>query len=87
DIKKASYDQKGFSTKVGVEKEDFGASVDYTQNEGTSQYDTFRYDGSLTSQDFKNELLNIRGRLNLNSDISLNARLSQFKDELDQNGS
>lgn len=87
DIKKASYDQKGFSTKVGVEKEDFGASVDYTQNEGTSQYDTFRYDGSLTSQDFKNELLNIRGRVNLNSDISLNARLSQFKDELDQNGS
>ncbi|MEX7509230.1 TonB-dependent receptor plug domain-containing protein, partial [Acinetobacter baumannii] len=61
--------------------------VDYTQNEGTSQYDTFRYDGSLTSQDFKNELLNIRGRVNLNSDISLNARLSQFKDELDQNGS
>ena len=41
----------------------------------------------MTSQDFKNELLNIRGRVNLNSDISLNARLSQFKDELDQNGS
>ena len=32
----ASFDQKGFSTKLGVEKEDYAVSVDYSSNKGTS---------------------------------------------------
>ncbi|HBO71699.1 MAG TPA: TonB-dependent receptor, partial [Acinetobacter sp.] len=39
DSKKASFDQKGYSAKIGVEKELFAASVDYSENEGYSDYD------------------------------------------------
>lgn len=86
-IEKAGYDQKGLSSKFGVEKDNYAASIDYSQNQGTSQYDAYRYDGSLISHDFKNELLQFRGHINLNSALALHTRLSQFKDELDQNHS
>jgi vitamin B12 transporter len=86
-IDTAAYDQKGFSAKLGVDQEHYAASIDYSTNEGTSQYDAYRNDGSLISQDFKNEMINARGRLNLNDVVELNTRLSQFKDELNQNES
>lgn len=86
-IETASYDQKGYSAKLGIDKENYAASIDYSTNEGTSKYDAYTYDGALISQDFNNEIINARGRLNLNDAIELNARLSQFKDELDQNES
>src|SRR5690606_27174152 len=76
-----SFDQKGFSTKFGVHKDQYGLSLDYSQNKGTSDYNA----GSLTSQDFENEMVNLRGRINLGSQLELNARLSQFDDQLDQN--
>ncbi|MPW43423.1 TonB-dependent receptor plug domain-containing protein [Acinetobacter guerrae] len=93
DVKSAGYDQKGFSTKIGVEKENYAFSADYNQNQGTSGYiDCATYDASYNctglknlSQDFKNEIINLKGRLNLNEAFSLNARLSQFKDDIDQN--
>lgn len=75
------FDQKGFSTKFGVNKDQYGLSLDYSQNKGTSDYNA----GSLTSQDFENEMVNLRGRINLGSQLELNARLSQFDDQLDQN--
>ena len=77
----ASYDQKGFSTKIGVDKENYAASVDYSQNEGSSAYDNY---GSLVNQDFKNEVINLKGKVKLLEDIELNARLSQFKDDINQ---
>ena len=39
-IKTGSYDQKGFSTKIGVEKQQYAASIDYSENNGQSQYIT-----------------------------------------------
>ncbi|NAR29429.1 TonB-dependent receptor [Acinetobacter haemolyticus] len=80
----ASFDQKGYSAKFGVEKEQFAASVDYSENEGYSDYDNY---GNLVSQDFKNEIINVKGRLNLLENLALHARFSQFKDEIDQNDS
>ncbi|WP_130803312.1 TonB-dependent receptor plug domain-containing protein [Acinetobacter ihumii] len=77
----ASYDQKGFSTKIGVDKENYAASVDYSQNEGNSAYDNF---GNLVNQDFKNEVINVKGKVKIVDNVELNARLSQFKDEVDQ---
>ncbi len=86
-IDTASYDQRGYSAKFGVDKQAYAASIDYSTNEGTSQYDAYKNDGSLISQDFENEVINARGRLSLNDSVELNARLSQFKDKLDQNDS
>lgn len=77
----AAFDQKGFSAKLGVERQSYAASVDYSYNEGRSDYDNY---GSLTSQDFDNEVINLKGRANLGQ-LELNARLSQFKDNLEQN--
>lgn len=78
----AAYDQKGYSAKLGVEKEKFAASVDYNTNKGFSNYDNY---GNLTSHDFENETINLKGRINLTDTFELNARLSQFKDDLQQN--
>ena len=83
-IDTASYDQRGYSAKFGIDKQNYAASIDYSINEGTSQYDAYLNNGSLISQDFENEIINARGRINLNDAVELNARLSQFKDQLDQ---
>ncbi|WP_436863234.1 TonB-dependent receptor plug domain-containing protein [Acinetobacter haemolyticus] len=80
----ASFDQKGYSAKIGVEKEQYAASVDYNENQGYSDYDS---SGKLVSQDFKNEIINVKGRLNILENLALHARFSQFKDEIDQNNS
>lgn len=83
----ASFDQKGFSTKLGVEKEDYAVSVDYSSNKGTSLYDAYTFDGTLLKQDFENEIINLRSRLNVTDQFELNTRLSQFNDEVDQKDS
>lgn len=80
----ASFDQKGYSAKVGVDKENYAASVDYSENEGYSDYDN---NGNLISQDFKNEIINLKGRVNILENLALHARVSQFKDDIDQNNS
>ncbi|NIE97386.1 TonB-dependent receptor [Acinetobacter sp. Tr-809] len=80
----ASFDQKGYSAKVGVDKEQYAASVDYSENQGSSDYDI---SGKFVSQDFKNEIINVKGRLNILDNLAVHARFSQFKDELDQNNS
>jgi len=80
----ASFDQKGYSAKIGVDKENYAASVDYSENEGYSDYENY---GNLISQDFKNEIINVKGRINILENLALNARISQFKDDIDQNSS
>lgn len=80
----ASFDQKGYSAKIGVDKEQYAASVDYSENKGYSDYDNF---GQLVSQDFKNEIINVKGRLNILENLAVHARFSQFKDDINQNNS
>lgn len=80
--KKASFDQKGYSAKIGVEKDNYAASIDYNENQGYSDYDSY---GSLVSQDFKNEVINLKSQLNLLDNVAIHARLSQFKDDVKQN--
>ena len=93
-VKAGAYDQKGFSAKFGIEKEQYAASVDYSQNQGTATYVDGVNDANWNliglknvSQDFKNEVINVKGRVNVGQDVSINARLSQFKDDLEQNDS
>ena len=83
----ASFDQKGYSAKLGVEKQKFAASIDYSRNEGTNLYDAYAFDGSLLKQDFENEIVNLRGRAKVTENIELNGRLSQFKDRVEQKDS
>lgn len=91
-LKTGAFDQKGFSTKVGVEKVQYALSLDYAQNEGNSIYVTGIYDPSTyalidfknLSQDFKNEIINLKGRMNINDNLIINARASQFKDDIEQ---
>lgn len=80
-LENADYDQTGFSAKLGIEKDQFSSSIDYKQNHGTSTYDNY---GLLIHQDFENESINLKGRININDDLGLHARLSQFKDEIYQ---
>ncbi len=75
DTERAPYDQKGYSAKVGYEQEQYGASASISENKGTNVY----YGGS---HDFFNRLININGRYNFTPDLILNARYSNFKDEL-----
>lgn len=84
DNKKASFDQKGYSAKVGIDKEQYAVSVDYSENQGYSDYDNY---GNLVSQDFKNEAINVKGRLNVLDNLAVHTRLSQYKDNIDQNTS
>ncbi len=93
-VKTGSYDQKGFSTKVGIEKEQYAASLDYAQNKGNSVYIQSVNDLNWNflglknvSQDFKNEIINLKGRVNVTDNVAINVRLSQFKDDLSQKNS
>ena len=92
DVKTANYEQKGYSAKFGVEKENYAFSVDYNENKGSTGYiDCSTYDANYNctglknlEQDFNNEIVNIKARVNINPDFSLNARVSQFKDDIEQ---
>lgn len=80
--KDASYDQKGYSVKGGIENDQYAASAEIKENKGTSQYDSF---GSRNAQDFNNRLINLKGNVNFSEQVKLNIRLSQFEDQLTQN--
>ncbi|HCL58622.1 MAG TPA: TonB-dependent receptor [Acinetobacter sp.] len=80
----AAFDQTGYSAKFGVEKQKYALSLDYSENEGNSKYDS---NGAVVNQDFKNEIVNLKGRINLTPSVEVNARVSQFKDDIDQNSS
>lgn len=78
--KDASYEQKGFSLKGGIENEQYSASAQFEENKGNSDYNPL-----LTgNQDFVNRTLNLKGSVNVSKELSLNARYSEFKDELTQ---
>ena len=78
--KDAGYDQKGYSVKGGIENTLYAVSAQLEENQGNVEYNPF-----LTgNQDFSNRLINLKGSYNINSNVMLNARFSEFKDELDQ---
>ncbi|RZA01640.1 MAG: TonB-dependent receptor, partial [Moraxellaceae bacterium] len=80
--KDASFDQKGYSAKGGIEDAIYGLSAEIGENKGTSQYDLF---GVPTSQDFLTRTLNLKGHYAFNNQLTVNARFSRFEDQLTQN--
>ncbi|MDC4303609.1 TonB-dependent receptor plug domain-containing protein [Acinetobacter baumannii] len=78
DDRKAGFDQKGYSAKVGVDKEQYALSAEIKENKGTGDF--FSY-GAAQAYDFTNRLYNVNARLNLTNNIIWNTRLSQFEDQ------
>lgn len=78
DERKAGFDQKGYSAKVGVEKEAYGLSAELKENKGTGDYFS---SGSPKAYDFLNRLYNLQSRINLSNSLTWNTRLSQFEDQ------
>ncbi|WP_180186314.1 TonB-dependent siderophore receptor [Acinetobacter sp. YH01008] len=71
----AGYDQKGYSAKLGLNKEKYSASLSFSENEGTNIY----YGGS---QDFLNQVLIAKASAQVSPNLLLNGQYSNFKDEL-----
>lgn len=71
----ASFDQKGYSTKIGIDKALYQAHINISENKGNNVY----YGGA---QDFLNQVLNASATAQLKSNLKLNAQISHFKDEL-----
>ncbi|SPL71016.1 TonB-dependent receptor plug domain-containing protein [Acinetobacter stercoris] len=76
--RKAGFDQKGYSAKIGMEKESFGFSGEIKENKGHSDY--FSY-GAPEAYDFINRLYNLKARFNFTNNLVWNTRLSQFEDQ------
>lgn len=75
---KAGFDQKGYSAKIGIDKENYALSAEMKENKGTGDY--FSY-GSPQAYDFLNRLYNVNGRFNFSDNLIFKTRLSQFEDE------
>lgn len=83
DAKDAGYDQQGYSVKAGLENERYAVSAQLEENQGNVAYNPL-----LTgNQDFANRLLNLKASYSVRPALKLNARYSEFKDELDQTNS
>ena len=82
---KSGYDSKGYSAKLGIEKEDAGVSVQYRANEGTNEYQECVYDSSFacigaqrTANDFNTAQTNVKGYVKLTTDLKINLQLSEY---------
>jgi len=73
--KKASYNQKGYSAKIGYEQTQYGANVSINENKGTNVY----YRGT---HDFLNQLINTNAYYQVLDNLKVNAHYSNFKDKL-----
>ncbi|AXY55821.1 TonB-dependent receptor [Acinetobacter chinensis] len=79
---KASYDQKGYSAKVGYDnKKDFKADLAISQNEGLSQYYNYMTDKNDAERIFENRLINSNIQYGITEDLTLSARYSNFIDK------
>lgn len=76
--RKAGFDQKGYSAKLGIDKDQYAVSAEIKENKGHSDF--FSY-GAPQAYDFINRLYNVKTRLNLNDQLTWNVRLSQFEDQ------
>ena len=83
----SNYDQKGFSAKAGIEKETYGVSLDYSENEGTSIYQGFDWGSSGyvdKAHAFENNITTLKAYAQLHPTLRADARISRFEDRLEQ---
>lgn len=83
---KSGYDNKGYSAKVGIEKEEAGLSVQYRTNQGTNESQDCVYDNSYNCigtkkavNDFNTAQTNVKGYVNLLTNLKINVQLSEYQ--------
>ena len=79
----ASFDQKGYGVKAGIDNQKYALSAELQENKGSTDY--AESSTGLTSQDFINRMSNLKGRYNFSDAIEVNIRASRFEDQLTQN--
>ncbi|MDO7215391.1 TonB-dependent receptor [Acinetobacter nosocomialis] len=78
---KAAYDQKGYSAKLGYNnKNDLNASVEISQNKGNNNYSENSGVSNAARREFDNQLITTKVEYKATSDVTINARYSNFKD-------
>ena len=77
----ASYDQKGYSTKIGYKQDNFKTSVSISENEGINRYLNYSTGTNTAKRDFKNQLVNWNGQYQFSDALTVNARYSNYQDE------
>ena len=77
----ASYDQKGYSTKIGYKQDNFKTSVSISENEGINRYLDYSTGTNTAKRDFKNQLVNWNGQYQFSDALTVNARYSNYQDE------
>ncbi|OOR87650.1 ligand-gated channel protein [Moraxella caviae] len=77
----ASYDQKGYGAKIGYDKDRLDASIAISQNEGVSQYYHRKTKQNNAERHFENRLVNAKASYDINEQIKVSARYSDFKDD------
>lgn len=79
---KASYEQKGYSAKVGYDNsENLKASVNISQNQGTNDYSSNYGFSNDARRQFDNQLINVNAEVKPTQDVTVSARYSNFKDQ------
>ena len=77
----ASYDQKGYSTKIGYKQDNFKTNVSISENEGINRYLDYSTGTNTAKRDFKNQLVNWNGQYQFSDALTVNARYSNYQDE------
>jgi vitamin B12 transporter len=81
---KAAYDQKGYSAKLGYDnKNNLNTSIEISENKGTNNYSGDYGISNTAKRVFDNQLITTKLEYKANSDITINARYSNFKDTQD----
>ena len=74
-----AFNQRGYSTKIGLDTTQIKSSLSFSENQGINEF-------NYSSQDFLNRVLIASTQFKLNPKISLNAQYSNFEDELISQG-
>ncbi|NNG82352.1 TonB-dependent receptor [Acinetobacter sp. ANC 5378] len=78
---KASYNQKGYSAKVGYDNKDaLKANISISENEGGNQFYDWKTRQNHAKRFFENRLINSNIEYDLHDDLTLSARFSNFVD-------
>ena len=80
---KAGYDQKGYSAKIGYDKDRLDASVSISQNEGVNEFSNSGWQPSPQIDAvrlFENRIITAKAAYDISDNLAVSARHSQIKD-------
>lgn len=79
---KASYDQKGYSAKIGYDnQQNLDVSVSMNHNEGTNIFSADNGTTNTAPRHFENQVINTQAKYNVNQNVAVSARYSHIEDK------